>query len=225
MLKVLDFGIAKAMQDGESATQLSTRTSSGFSAFSPPYGAPEQFRARRYGPTGPWTDVHALGLILTELVTGERALTGEEHGVPLDEARASKLFEKACNGGLADGCTALGWAYLNAAGVAPNVDRARDLFSRACNGGDASACTKLGVMVGAGESADEGRAAELYAKGCDGGDLMGCVQLGRCYQRGEGVKKDPDRARANFQKACEGGESSGCDALPRSSSSRAGPSR
>ena len=78
MLKVLDFGIAKAMQDGETATQLATQTSSGFHAFSPQYAAPEQFRPKKFGPTGPWTDVHALGLILVELVTGKPALEGEE---------------------------------------------------------------------------------------------------------------------------------------------------
>lgn len=78
VLKVLDFGIAKAMQEGDTATQISTRTSSGFSAFSPNYGAPEQFRPKRFGATGPWTDVHALGLILTELVSGRPALEGEE---------------------------------------------------------------------------------------------------------------------------------------------------
>ncbi|MCC6527979.1 MAG: serine/threonine protein kinase, partial [Polyangiaceae bacterium] len=77
-LKVLDFGIAKAMQEGETATRVATRTSSGFSAFSPQYGAPEQFFSKRYGATGPWTDVHALGLILTQLVTGRVALDGEE---------------------------------------------------------------------------------------------------------------------------------------------------
>lgn len=79
VLKVLDFGIAKAMQEGETATQLSTRTSSGFSAFSAGYGAPEQFITKRFGATGPWTDVHALGLILVELVSGRRALDGEEN--------------------------------------------------------------------------------------------------------------------------------------------------
>ena len=78
VLKVLDFGIAKAMQEGETATQVATRTSSGFSAFSPQYGAPEQFRAKRYGATGPWTDVHALGLMLSELVSGKRPIEGEE---------------------------------------------------------------------------------------------------------------------------------------------------
>jgi serine/threonine-protein kinase len=78
--KVLDFGIAKAVQAGESETQKTTHTSSGFSAFSPAYGAPEQFSSKRFGETGCSTDVHALGLILTELVTGRRALEGDEFG-------------------------------------------------------------------------------------------------------------------------------------------------
>ncbi|MBM4359751.1 MAG: serine/threonine protein kinase [Deltaproteobacteria bacterium] len=77
-LKVLDFGIAKAMQEGETATQIATRTSSGFSAFSPRHGAPEQFSPKKLGATGPWTDVHALGLVLCEMLTGRPALDGEE---------------------------------------------------------------------------------------------------------------------------------------------------
>ncbi|MEI7892400.1 MAG: transporter substrate-binding domain-containing protein [Myxococcales bacterium] len=113
-LKVLDFGIAKAMQEGETATQLATRTSSGFSAFSPNYGAPEQFYAKRFGPTGPWTDVHALGLILVELVTGRPAYDGDEHAEwyeaavrpqrPTPRARGanvSDFFEAVCARALA----------------------------------------------------------------------------------------------------------------------------
>jgi len=72
-LRLLDFGIAKAMQEGDTATQLSTKTSSGFSAFSPQYGAPEQFKSKKFSATGPWTDVHALALILVEMVAGRRA--------------------------------------------------------------------------------------------------------------------------------------------------------
>jgi formylglycine-generating enzyme required for sulfatase activity/serine/threonine protein kinase len=79
-MKLLDFGIAKAMQEGETATQVATRTTSGFSAFSPQYGAPEQFRAKKFGATGPWTDVHALGLVLAEMVTGRLAFEGEDQG-------------------------------------------------------------------------------------------------------------------------------------------------
>jgi formylglycine-generating enzyme required for sulfatase activity len=113
-LKVLDFGIAKAMQEGETATQLSTRTSSGFSAFSPTYGAPEQFFAKRFGPTGPWTDVHGLGLILVELVTGRPAYDGDEQAEWYEAAmrperptprsrgaQVSDLFESICARALA----------------------------------------------------------------------------------------------------------------------------
>jgi serine/threonine protein kinase len=78
-MKVLDFGIGKAMQEGESVTFASTGTASGFHAFSPSYGAPEQFFSKRYGATGPWTDVHALALVLVEMITGRPALDGEEH--------------------------------------------------------------------------------------------------------------------------------------------------
>jgi formylglycine-generating enzyme required for sulfatase activity/serine/threonine protein kinase len=77
-MKVLDFGIAKAMQEGETATQRATHTSSGFSAFSAKYGAPEQFLSKQYGSTGPWTDVHALGLILVHMVTGRPPLDGDD---------------------------------------------------------------------------------------------------------------------------------------------------
>jgi serine/threonine protein kinase len=89
-IKILDFGIAKAMQEGETATKLATRTSSGFSAFSPGYGAPEQFHSKRYGPTGPWTDVHALGLVLVELVTGRAAYDGEEQAELYEQAVTSE---------------------------------------------------------------------------------------------------------------------------------------
>ncbi len=74
--KLLDFGIAKAMQEGERITQVGGRTSSNFAAFSPQHGAPEQFRPAVFGATGPWTDVHALGLILGELTSNRAAMPG-----------------------------------------------------------------------------------------------------------------------------------------------------
>lgn len=66
-LRVLDFGIAKIMVGDQSPDTGNTRTE-GAPAFSPAYAAPEQVSFSR---TGPWTDVHALGLILTEVMTDE----------------------------------------------------------------------------------------------------------------------------------------------------------
>ena len=63
-LKLLDFGIAKVM---DMAAPELTATSG--SVFSPQYAAPEQYN-RGLGATGPWTDVHAICLVLLELMRG-----------------------------------------------------------------------------------------------------------------------------------------------------------
>jgi len=112
--KLLDFGIAKAFQEGELLARRTTHTSSGFRAFTPAYGAPEQFRPKRHGATGPYTDVHALGLILVELVSGRAALEGEEEADfliqstgferPTPRARGASVsdaFEALCRTALA----------------------------------------------------------------------------------------------------------------------------
>ncbi len=74
-LRVIDFGIAKVAPDDEGVTSGSTATRSEVAAFSPHYAAPEQMARTR---TGPWTDVHALALVLTELVTGSRAFRADD---------------------------------------------------------------------------------------------------------------------------------------------------
>src|SRR5581483_2709164 len=67
-LRLLDFGIAKMMEAAEPAAGSgNTRTRVPPLGLSPAYAAPEQFN---YGRTGPWTDVYALALIVTEVLTG-----------------------------------------------------------------------------------------------------------------------------------------------------------
>ncbi len=73
-IKLLDFGIAKVMQD---VAQPLYSTAAGVTSFTPAYGAPEQFD-RTHGATGPWTDVFAMALVLAELMQGGRpALDGD----------------------------------------------------------------------------------------------------------------------------------------------------
>jgi formylglycine-generating enzyme required for sulfatase activity/tRNA A-37 threonylcarbamoyl transferase component Bud32 len=66
--RIVDFGIAKEME-APSSPSGDTSTQSNARAFSPAYAAPEQLAAKR---TGPWTDVHALGLLMTEMLTKRR---------------------------------------------------------------------------------------------------------------------------------------------------------
>jgi len=65
--RLLDFGIGKLTD--------TTAAPSERRAFSFQYAAPEQIYGDR---TGPFTDVHALGLLLTELIVGEQMFEGAD---------------------------------------------------------------------------------------------------------------------------------------------------
>jgi serine/threonine protein kinase len=70
--RLLDFGIAKVMAPDEQPGVGRTRARQP-ATFTPEYAAPEQVAGDR---TGPWTDVHALGLLFTELLTGRMPYAG-----------------------------------------------------------------------------------------------------------------------------------------------------
>jgi eukaryotic-like serine/threonine-protein kinase len=74
-IKLLDFGIAKVVQDAQKMAGSFNETGGHITSFTPAYGAPEQF-SRSFGATGPWTDVYALGLIFSEIVSGRAAIDG-----------------------------------------------------------------------------------------------------------------------------------------------------
>lgn len=90
VVKVLDFGIGKVKSE---AAQIAGQVSTGndtIAAFTPAYGAPEQWAPDRFGQTGPWTDVWGLALTLVETLTGRQPLEGDVPavvGACMDERR------------------------------------------------------------------------------------------------------------------------------------------
>ena len=68
--KLLDFGIAKLFSNEPGETNEETQTN--FRALTPEYASPEQFRGEKLTTA---TDVYSLGVILYELLTGNRPFT------------------------------------------------------------------------------------------------------------------------------------------------------
>src|SRR5262249_38565180 len=84
-------GIAKVLTGYPTFTEALAATKAGPVAFTPRYGAPEQFNKAR-GPSGPWTGVFALRLLLVWLLSGQKARAGldpaQPYVAPADRAPA-----------------------------------------------------------------------------------------------------------------------------------------
>ena len=76
-VKILDSGIAKLDETAENSHLGHALAGLSGASFTPMYAAPEQWLTR-LGPTGPWTDVHALALVCTELLTGRAPFSGAD---------------------------------------------------------------------------------------------------------------------------------------------------
>ncbi|MEJ7734664.1 MAG: serine/threonine-protein kinase [Polyangiaceae bacterium] len=72
-VKVLDFGIAKALDDGKPGGR-GALTRVGTAIGTPNYMAPEQVGS---GSIGPHTDVYSVGLVMAELLTGQLVFHGD----------------------------------------------------------------------------------------------------------------------------------------------------
>ncbi len=72
-VKLLDFGIAKQIGEGSAQTD---RTRTAMRLMTPEYASPEQVRGE---PAGTLADVYALGVILYELLTGQRPFNLDQY--------------------------------------------------------------------------------------------------------------------------------------------------
>jgi eukaryotic-like serine/threonine-protein kinase len=76
-VKLCDFGLGMVREGFDEDDALSRLTRSGTNLGTPAWMAPEQID-RGFGPVGPATDIHALGLLLDRMLTGRSLRGGSE---------------------------------------------------------------------------------------------------------------------------------------------------
>ena len=84
-VKLLDFGIAKLLEDETTAGEVTELTRDGGRVLTPEYAAPEQLRGEAITTA---TDVYALGVLLYQLLSG-RHPTSPESGTSAEIVRAT----------------------------------------------------------------------------------------------------------------------------------------
>ncbi|HEY3257178.1 MAG TPA: serine/threonine-protein kinase, partial [Polyangiaceae bacterium] len=90
VVKILDFGIGRVKSVASQVAGRMSQDGNAPMAFTPAYGAPEQWAPRHYGQTGPWTDVWGLALCMVEVIAARSVIEGEPAtmmGIALDPKR------------------------------------------------------------------------------------------------------------------------------------------
>jgi serine/threonine protein kinase len=108
---LIDLGVARRIAADPSARSATTFSSM---AFTPLYGAPEQFVPVHHGELSARTDVFALALVLVELVTGKVALVGAPFEALEDDGLADRARRAALDPGRRPTLRALGVACSDA---------------------------------------------------------------------------------------------------------------
>ena len=103
-----------------------------------------------------------------------------------DYQKAAQLYQKACDGGDAMGCTKLGYLYADGKGVRQDYQKAAQLYQKACDSGEAAGCYNLGVLYqdGQGVRQNFSTAKQYYGKACDLGLQLRCDNYRKLNEKG-----------------------------------------
>jgi TPR repeat protein len=101
------------------------------------------------------------------------------HGVDVDGAHATELYEKSCAMTNPEGCVAAGRMHEFHHGVPKDDEKAARFYERACDMTDPTGCANFGIMLenGRGTTKDLVRAKDYFNRACSRGAGLACVHL------------------------------------------------
>ena len=123
-----------------------------------------------------------------------------------DTAKATELYERACNGNLYSACTQLTLMH----DVISNFKKAEELLSKSCNNKDFAGCVRLGSLYQLSYLEEKSRI--YYEKACDAGDWVSCNEVGEHfygagrYRYSVGGTRNKEASKKYFEKACDFGK-------------------
>jgi len=121
-------------------------------------------------------------------------------GVPLDLARAAKLFRQAADQGYTPAQSSFGRYHMLGLGVAHDLADAARYFRVAADQGDAYAQCALGFLCehGQGTKRNLVEAVRLYRAAVTQRDVHALARLGVCLEKGRGIAQRMADATARF---------------------------
>ena len=130
-----------------------------------------------------------------------------------DVATAAVFFQKACDGGIAGGCSNVAKVYLgNFDESLQDFPAAFAAFAKGCDTGDPESCNGSGFLKikGIGTDRDPKDAFGFFERACTKDHGEACNNAAILLYNGEGIPSDKGKAAGLFKKACQHGNDNGC---------------
>lgn len=121
-----------------------------------------------------------------------------------DWKKAATWYRKAAEAGHVKAQCQLGWFYRWGLLTKTRDTRSAEHWYRmAAEQGDAEGQRELGKVLA--DTSRDGEAVQWYRKAAEQGDCDAQRYLGECYEKGKGVKADPEKAAYWYHKAADQG--------------------
>jgi TPR repeat protein len=127
-----------------------------------------------------------------------------------------QLFDRACDGGDANGCHEAFVHYACGVGVGRDMRKAGERASQACDRGIIKSCGNAGVSflsLTDATPAEVDRGVRALRKGCDAKSVPACNNLAGAMLEGLGMARDEAGAVAIFEKLCDASNAPSCGNL------------